>query len=262
MWLTDWIGEFTVTLPERAPRSQIEEAKAAFQAAIAKQVAIEAERRKKEEAERRRKAEEERRRAAVEEKDVGGHGVADGIRFRRSGVPSGVRYSLASRNDPAPSEPISGGASPRWSITISDLPASVCEQGTSYKAIAGQIASSSGTERKKTFAEELVSLVSSKCKGIAPLAYKRAGLSRQAYSRIISSRHSGVDKLTAMRLCIGLKLNMEEATELLKSAGYTFSDSIPLDTIFAFCIRKRMLNINDINGIIAESGQKPFDVVL
>lgn len=93
------------------------------------------------------------------------------------------------------------------------------------------------------------------------MAYKRAGISHQSYSRIISSAHSGIDKITAMRLCIGLQLTWGESVALLKAAGYAFSESIPMDCIFSHCIQNGIWNIFDVSRIVEKCRQKTFDIV-
>ena len=187
-----------------------------------------------------------------------GHGAFPGtIRFSTADVggdlpyaPSGPEHPLMVRED-GPSRDLF------YSIETGRVP-----RGTHVAGILSrQIASLTGPKGRKTFSEVLVALVSSKCGGIAPTAYKRAGISRQAYSRIISSPNAGVDKLTSMRLCVGLQLNWEESVELLRRAGYAFSDTLPADIVFAYCIQHGIYDILVINDILAESGQKPFDIV-
>ena len=107
----------------------------------------------------------------------------------------------------------------------------------------------------------LLEHVVAKCDGSAPMAYKRAGISRQVYSRIISTMFAKVDKLTVMRLCIGLQLTENESNEFLKAAGYAFSDTMPVDLVFSYCIRHGVFNIFDVNRLLEETGQKPFDIV-
>ena len=53
-----------------------------------------------------------------------------------------------------------------------------------------------------SFSARLLTYVNEKCGGVAPTAYKRAGVSRQVYSRIVSFDDSAVDKQTAMLFCI------------------------------------------------------------
>lgn len=135
--------------------------------------------------------------------------------------------------------------------------------GNAAKAreVSAQLAAKPKYEAKKTFSEALLEHVAAKCDGSAPMAYKRAGISRQVYSRIISSMFAKVDKLTAMRLCIGLQLTENEASEFLKTAGYAFSDAMPVDVVFAYCIRNGIFNIFDVNRLLDEMGQKTFDIV-
>ena len=109
-----------------------------------------------------------------------------------------------------------------------------------------------------SFPARLLIYVNEKCDGIAPIAYKRAGISRQIYSRIVSSDSSVVDKRTAMLLCIGLQLEMSEAELLMRAAGFAFSATLPEDRVFAYCIDKKIWNIEDVNDIMLRSGLKPL----
>lgn len=88
----------------------------------------------------------------------------------------------------------------------------------------------------KTFAKTLLEYVSSRCEGVASVCYRRAGLSRQLYSKIISNPELGVKKRTVMQLCIGLKLPIEEANAFMAVAGYCFSKSNFEDMAFQWCI--------------------------
>ena len=89
------------------------------------------------------------------------------------------------------------------------------------------------------------------------MAYKRAGVSRQVYSRIVSFDDSAVDKQTAMLFCIGLQLTMSESELLLKSAGYAFSDTIPADMLFGYCIKQKIWNLKDVNALFVKCKLPP-----
>ena len=108
-----------------------------------------------------------------------------------------------------------------------------------------------------SFSARLLTYVNEKCGGVAPMAYKRAGVSRQVYSRIVSFDDSSVDKQTAMLFCIGLQLSMSEAELLLKSAGYAFSDTIPTDMLFSFCIKQKIWNLKDVNALFVKCKLPP-----
>jgi hypothetical protein len=105
-----------------------------------------------------------------------------------------------------------------------------------------------------SFSARLLTYVKEKCDGCAPMAYKRAGVSRQVYSRIVSSNDAKVDKRTTMLFCIGLQLSIDEAEILMKSAGYAFSDTIPEDMVFRYCIQNKIWNLDDVNEILIRCG--------
>ncbi len=109
-----------------------------------------------------------------------------------------------------------------------------------------------------SFPARLLTYVKEKCGGVAPMAYKRAGVSRQIYSRIVSRDDSTVDKRTAMLFCVGLQLEMKEAELLMKSAGYAFSGTLPEDRVFSYCIEQKIWNLLDINDILVECGLRPL----
>ena len=105
-----------------------------------------------------------------------------------------------------------------------------------------------------SFSARLLTYVKEKCDGCAPMAYKRAGVSRQVYSRIVASNDAKVDKRTTMLFCIGLQLSIDEAELLMKSAGYAFSDTIPEDMVFRYCIQNKIWNLDDVNEILIQCG--------
>lgn len=113
-----------------------------------------------------------------------------------------------------------------------------------------------------SFSARLLKLVRERCGGKAPLAYKRAGIDRKLYSKIVSDDRSQVSKQTALQLVIGLQLNMQEAAEFLKAAGYSFSPTIPMDCVFEYCIEHQMWNIIDVNDILVKIGLPSLNLSL
>lgn len=107
-------------------------------------------------------------------------------------------------------------------------------------------------EKYPPFGIMLARMVKDRCENKASLCYRRAGVSKQTYSRIISNPYSGVNKTIAMRLCIGLRLPIEEAKRLLAAAGYTFSEAIYEDRIFSYCLQNAIYNILDVELMLQE----------
>lgn len=80
--------------------------------------------------------------------------------------------------------------------------------------------------------------------------YKKANLDRRLFSKIRSDKNYQPSKATVFALIISLKLNLEQAKELLDSAGYSLSRSIKEDVIIAFSIQKQVYDINMVNEIL------------
>ena len=109
-----------------------------------------------------------------------------------------------------------------------------------------------------SFPARLLTLVKEKCDGIGKVAYTRAHVSRQIYSRIVSWDDSRADKATVMKFCLGLQLNRTEADRLMQSAGYAFSMSIPVDCAVVYAIENGIWNLDDVNEILARLSQPPL----
>lgn len=90
--------------------------------------------------------------------------------------------------------------------------------------------------------------------------YKRAFISKQTFSKIRGNVHYQPDKDTAIKICIGLKLTVDEAEDLMSLAGLTLSPSIERDLIVKFFLERRMYNIMDLNDALYELGLKIFTV--
>jgi len=111
-----------------------------------------------------------------------------------------------------------------------------------------------------SFRELLTRYVNAKCGGRASDCYRRAGLSRQLYSRIISEPHKHMVKQTVMRLCIGLRLNGGEACGFMASAGYAFDPSRFEDMTFKWFIDNGQYSIFDINEMLVRGDCDPLTI--
>ncbi len=80
--------------------------------------------------------------------------------------------------------------------------------------------------------------------------YHGANLSKQVFSRIRCSENYIPTKRTVLALAIGLKLNLDDARDLLASAGYALTDNIAIDLIVRFCIENEIYNMFEVNQIV------------
>lgn len=77
--------------------------------------------------------------------------------------------------------------------------------------------------------------------------YKRSGISKQTFSRIRCDKDYQPKKDTAIQICIGLRLNIDEANDLLMRAGFSLSRSIKRDLVLHYFIKTKKHDIDYIN---------------
>lgn len=84
--------------------------------------------------------------------------------------------------------------------------------------------------------------------------YKKAGITRQVFSKILSDKDMIPSKLTLVSLCIGLELSLQVAKELMVSAGYSLSRSLMFDSIVMKYLREEIYDFELINSELDEYG--------
>ena len=67
-----------------------------------------------------------------------------------------------------------------------------------------------------------------------PTVYKQSNISRQHFSKIQCNRDYNPKKKTVLAFAVGLHLSEDETIDLLKSAGYAFSDGSKRDWIVRY----------------------------
>lgn len=108
-----------------------------------------------------------------------------------------------------------------------------------------------------TFQEYLMYLIDSKNLSNAEV-YKRAIVTKQLFSKIKLNPNYHPDKSTAMRLCVGAKLNLDETKDLLARAGYALSPCDKRDIIFSFFIERNVFDMIEIDIALEEHGLPCF----
>jgi len=108
-----------------------------------------------------------------------------------------------------------------------------------------------------TFQEYLLYLI--QIKGLTNAeVYKRAIITKQLFSKINKNPLYHPDKVTAMRLCVGARLNMDETIDLLARAGYALSPCDKTDIIFSFFIENQVYDMIEIDIALEEHGLPHF----
>lgn len=108
-----------------------------------------------------------------------------------------------------------------------------------------------------TFQEYLMYLIGAKKLTNAEV-YKRAFVTKQLFSKIKLNPEYHPDKATAMRLCVGARLNLDETKDLLARAGYALSPCDKRDIIFSFFIEHEVFDMIEIDIALEEHGLPCF----
>ncbi len=90
-----------------------------------------------------------------------------------------------------------------------------------------------------------------------PEVYKNVLLRRQDFSRVTDPKAKNVTRQIAWQIIIGLHCSLDEADEVLFSAGFIRRNS-RLDLTMEFFIQQKNYDIMAINEVLDELGIKPF----
>ena len=104
-----------------------------------------------------------------------------------------------------------------------------------------------------TFSEYLLYLIKDKHMENAEV-YKRAIVDKKTFSKIKNNPDYHPQKLTALCLCVGAKLNLDEARDLLARAGYALSPCDKTDIIFSFFIENKIYDMIELDIQLEEHG--------
>ena len=82
--------------------------------------------------------------------------------------------------------------------------------------------------------------------------FSASNITRATFSNIKLHPDRAPKKNTVLACAVGLKLDIDQATDLLMRAGMTFSPHYPTDCLVESCIRGGRYNIDDINLMLFE----------
>ena len=108
-------------------------------------------------------------------------------------------------------------------------------------------------QREKTFSEYLLDLLNER-DGKDSEVYKRAEVSRQLFSKIVSNRDYQPTKNTAIQLALGLQLDVAGTQKLLARAGYALTRSSKTDLVVRYYIERKIYSIPFINEALEDCG--------
>jgi len=161
----------------------------------------------------------------------------------------------ASASMPKPAAPGRKGRTPAPQSSSASLPDKVNASAPIPDFYAGY--DSKLEERIKhlsdTFSEYLMYLIRSKGLTNADV-YKKAIVDKKVFSKIKNNKHAHPSKMTAMCLCVGARLNIDETRDLLARAGYALSPCDMTDMIFSFFIENGIYDMFELDIQLEDHG--------
>ena len=104
-----------------------------------------------------------------------------------------------------------------------------------------------------TYSEYLMYLIQERNMENAEV-WKRAIVDKKVFSKIKNNANYHPNKLTALCLCIGAKLNLDESKDLLARAGYALSPCDKTDIIFSYFIENEIYDMIELDIQLEEHG--------
>lgn len=148
------------------------------------------------------------------------------------------------------------GASAKGVVTDANLPEEVLDRARKkghfsenniFNGIQNRLA-----RKRITFSETLFRLIDEK--GLDEVeCYKRANISRKVFSKIRRADYQP-SKKTVLAFVGTMGLTMDEAEELMESAGYAFAASDDTDIIVMYFIEHHINDLEQINYALVDFG--------
>lgn len=104
-----------------------------------------------------------------------------------------------------------------------------------------------------TYSEYLMYLIQERNMENAEV-WKRAIVDKKIFSKIKNNVNYHTNKLTALCLCVGAKLNLDESKDLLARAGYALSPCDKTDIIFSYFIENEIYDMIELDIQLEEHG--------
>lgn len=112
-------------------------------------------------------------------------------------------------------------------------------------------------QMEETFSQRLLRMIDER--GMTDSeAYTKANIDRRHFSKIRKDMNYTPNKKTVLAFTIALELSLDEAKDLLGSAGYALSRSSKTDIIVAYFLQNKIYDMFEINDVLYAYGQPIF----
>ncbi|MBO4540705.1 MAG: helix-turn-helix domain-containing protein [Bacilli bacterium] len=90
-----------------------------------------------------------------------------------------------------------------------------------------------------------------------PDVYKKAGIDRKTWSKLISNDVQRPTKRHVAKIVIAMELPCRECKHLIKSAGYILNRD-PFDMVIRYCIEQRIYDPMKVDELLVKQNLKPL----
>lgn len=110
---------------------------------------------------------------------------------------------------------------------------------------------------EETFSQRLLRMIDERGMTDAE-AYTKAYVDRRHFSKIRKDVNYVPNKKTVLAFTIALELSLDEAKDLLASAGFALSRNSKMDIIVAYFLQNKIYDMFEINDVLDAYGQPVF----
>ena len=112
-------------------------------------------------------------------------------------------------------------------------------------------------QMEETFSQRLLRMIDER--GLTDSeVYTKAYVDRRHFSKIRKDINYAPNKKTVLAFTIALELSLDEAKDLLRSAGFALSRSSKTDIIVAYFLQNKIYDMFEINDVLYAYGQPVF----
>ena len=112
-------------------------------------------------------------------------------------------------------------------------------------------------QMEETFSQRLLRMIDERGMTDSEV-YTKACVDRRHFSKIRKDINYAPNKKTVLAFTIALELSLDDAKDLLRSAGYALSRSSKTDIIVAYFLQNKIYDMFEINDVLYAYGQPVF----
>lgn len=140
---------------------------------------------------------------------------------------------------------------------ISSMQKIKIKEGMSYSPSVNRKIEDLMSQMDETFSQRLLRMIDERGM-IDSQVYTKAYVDRRHFSKIRKDINYVPNKKTVLAFTIALELSLDEAKDLLSSAGFALSRSSKTDIIIAYFLQNQIYDMFEINDVLYAYGQPVF----